>query len=44
MLYISLAYYASPTREPSSYQSAQRLRETPTRGLTYNIVCKDNKL
>jgi hypothetical protein len=44
MLYISLAYHASPTREPSSYQSAQRLRETPTRELTNNIGCKDNKL
>ena len=43
MLYISLAYHASPTREPSSYQSAQRLHETPTRGLTHKIACKINK-
>ena len=42
MLYISLAYHASPTREPSSYQSTQCLRETPTRGLTIKSIAKLN--
>jgi len=40
MLYISLAYYASPTREPSSCQSAPTLLRECDEGLTKKSVAK----
>ena len=40
MLYISLVYHASPTREPSSYQHTPTLLEGATRGLTRKSVAK----
>ena len=40
MLYISLAYYASPTREPSSCQSAPTLLRECDKGLTKKSVAK----
>ena len=42
MLYISLAYHASPNPRAVLLQSARCLLETPTRGLTYKIGCKDS--
>ena len=44
MLYISLADHASPTREPSFYQSTPTLTRGCDEGVNLKIGCKNNKL